>query len=40
MAKNMYEDVYMNAEDFGKWLASQQVEMAQFLTETGLALKK
>ena len=40
MASNMYEDVYMNAEEFGKWLASQQVEMTQFLTEIGLALKK
>ena len=40
MARNMYEDVYMNAEEFSKWLASQQVEMTQFLTETGLALKK
>ena len=40
MAKNMYEDVYMNAAEFSKWLASQQVEMTQFLTETGLAQKK
>lgn len=40
MAKNMYEDLYMNAEDLGKWLAAQQTEMLQFLTETGLALKK
>src|SRR5262245_18694447 len=40
MARNMYEDVYMNAEEFGKWLASQQVEMLQFLTEIGLAQKK
>jgi putative tricarboxylic transport membrane protein len=40
MAKNMYEDVYMNADEFGKWLAAQQVEMAQFLTEIGLAQKK
>ena len=40
MARNMYEDVYMNAEEFSRWLASQQVEMTQFLTETGLALKK
>jgi putative tricarboxylic transport membrane protein len=40
MAKNMYEDVYMNAEEMSKWLASQQVEMTQFLTEIGLALKK
>lgn len=40
MAKNMYEDVYMNAEEMARWLASQQVEMTQFLTEMGLALKK
>lgn len=40
MAKNMYEDVYMNAEDLSKWLAAQQGEMLQFLTEIGLALKK
>lgn len=40
MAKNMYEDVYMNADEFGKWLASQQTEMTQFLTEIGLANKK
>jgi putative tricarboxylic transport membrane protein len=40
MAKNMYEDVYMNAEEFSKWLAVQQVEMLQFLTEIGLAAKK
>ena len=40
MAKNMYEDVYMNGEEFGKWLAAQHSEMLQFLTETGLAHKK
>lgn len=40
MAKNLYEDVYMNGEEFSRWLAAQQVEMTQFLTETGLALKK
>ncbi|MEQ1773254.1 MAG: tripartite tricarboxylate transporter substrate binding protein [Burkholderiales bacterium] len=40
MAKNMYEDVYLNAEELSRWLAAQQVEMTQFLTEMGLALKK
>ena len=40
MARNMYEDVYMNGEEFGKWLASQKVELTQFLTEVGLASKK
>lgn len=40
MARNMYEDLYMNAEEMSKWLASQQAELTQFLTEMGLALKK
>ena len=40
MVRNMYEDAYMNADELAKWLASQQVEMTQFLTEMGLALKK
>ena len=40
MAKNMYEDLYMNAEEFSKWLAAQQVEMKEFLTEIGLARTK
>jgi putative tricarboxylic transport membrane protein len=40
MARNHYEDVYMNAEAFTRWLAAQQVEVTQFLTEMGLALKK
>ncbi len=40
MTRNLYEDVYMNAREFSDWLASQQAEMTQFLTEMGLALKK
>jgi putative tricarboxylic transport membrane protein len=40
MARNMYEDVWMGTEEFGRWLASQQVELTQFLTEMGLAMKK
>lgn len=40
MTRNHYEDVYMNAEEFAKWLAGQQVEIAQYLAEMGLALKK
>jgi len=40
MARNMYEDVYMNAEEFTKWLIAQQAETARFLTEMGLVLKK
>jgi putative tricarboxylic transport membrane protein len=40
MARNMYEDVYMNAEEFTRHLAAQQSEFNRFLTEMGLALKK
>lgn len=40
MARNMYEDVYMNAEELGKYLVSQQAEMAAFLGEMGLLFKK
>src|SRR5215212_2070176 len=40
MAKNMYEDVYMNAQELAKWLAAQQVDVAQFPTEMGLVQKK
>ena len=40
MAKNLYEDIYMNADEFSKWLAAQHVEMLQFLTDIGLAMKK
>jgi putative tricarboxylic transport membrane protein len=40
MARNMYEDLYMNAEEFGRYLASQKAEITQFLTEVGLASKK
>ena len=40
MTRNMYEDVYMNAGELSKWLAAQQAEMMQYLTEMGLALKK
>ena len=40
MTRNMYEDVYMNAGELSKWLAAQQAEMLQYLTEMGLALKK
>jgi putative tricarboxylic transport membrane protein len=40
MTRNMYEDVYMNAEEFARWLADQKAEMMQYLTEMGLALKK
>src|SRR4051812_15407981 len=31
MAKYMYEDVYMNAEEFARYLASRQVDMNRFL---------
>lgn len=40
MARNRYEDVYLNAGELAKWLAAQQVEVTQFLTEMGLVLKK
>ena len=40
LAKNMYEDLYMNADEFGKWLAAQHVEILQFLTDIGLVHKK
>jgi putative tricarboxylic transport membrane protein len=40
MRRNMYEDVYMNAEEMTRWLASEQAEIARFLTEMGLAVKK
>lgn len=40
MAKNMYEDVYMNGEEFGRYLAARQVEVNRFLTDMGLVQKK
>jgi putative tricarboxylic transport membrane protein len=40
MARNLYEDVYMNAEEMTRWLVSQQAEIARFLTEMGLVVKK
>ena len=40
MAKNMYEDVYMNADEFARYLAERHVEMLKFLTDMGLVQKK
>ncbi|MES2561673.1 MAG: tripartite tricarboxylate transporter substrate binding protein [Pseudomonadota bacterium] len=40
MAKNLYEDVYMNAEEFGRHLAARQVDMNRFLSDSGLMQKK
>ena len=40
MTRNLYEDVYMNADEFTRYLSSQQAEFNRFLTEMGLALKK
>ncbi len=40
MTRNSYEAVYMNAEEFARWLADQKGELTQYLTEMGLALKK
>lgn len=39
MTKNHYEDMYMNADEFGRYLAARQSEFRAFLTEMGLALK-
>jgi putative tricarboxylic transport membrane protein len=39
MMKNHYEDMYMNADEFGRYLAARQSEFRAFLTEMGLALK-
>jgi putative tricarboxylic transport membrane protein len=40
MAKNLYEDIYMNAEEFGRHLAARQVDMNRFLSDSGLVQKK
>lgn len=40
MAKNLYEDVYMNAEEFGRHLAARQVDVNRFLSDSGLVQKK
>ena len=40
MKRNMYEDLYMNAEEMTRWLVSEQAEYARFLTEMGLVMKK
>ena len=40
MARNMYEDVYMNSEEMTRWLVSQRSEITSFLTEMGLVVKK
>lgn len=40
MRRNMYEDLYMNAEEMTRWLANEQAETARFLTEMGLVVKK
>jgi tripartite-type tricarboxylate transporter receptor subunit TctC len=40
MARNMYEDVYMNAGELARYLSAQRTELTQFLTEMGLVLKK
>ncbi|HEX2826917.1 MAG TPA: tripartite tricarboxylate transporter substrate binding protein [Burkholderiales bacterium] len=40
MAKFMYEDVYMNAEEFGRYLAQRQADMQKFLSDMGLVQKK
>jgi putative tricarboxylic transport membrane protein len=40
MARSMYEDVYMNAEQFTRWLREQAPELTRFITEMGLVQKK
>ena len=40
MARNMYEEQYMNGAEFGKYLAARHAEMLQFLSDAGLAQKK
>jgi hypothetical protein len=40
MKSNMYEDLYMNAEEMTRWLVSEQADYARFLTEMGLVMKK
>lgn len=40
MAKNMYEDIYMNGEEFGRYLVARQADMNRFLTDMGLVQKK
>lgn len=40
LTRNMYEDIYMNSEEFTRWLTDQRAELTQYLTEMGLALKK
>ena len=40
MRRNMYEDVYMSAEEMTRWLVSEQEETTRFLTEMGLVAKK
>ena len=40
MAKNLYEDIYMNADEFGRHLAARQVDMNRFLSDSGLLQKK
>ena len=40
MSRNMYEDVYMNADEMTRWLRKEQAEITRFLTEMGLVVKK
>jgi hypothetical protein len=39
MRKNLYEETYLNAEQFRAYLVSRQGEMATFLGDIGLAKK-
>jgi hypothetical protein len=40
MKRNMMEPVYMDAAEYGRYLAARQPEFTRFITELGLAGKK
>jgi tripartite-type tricarboxylate transporter receptor subunit TctC len=40
MRRNMMEPVYMDASQYGRYLAARQPEFSRFITELGLAGKK
>jgi putative tricarboxylic transport membrane protein len=40
MARNMYEDLYMNADELTRFLVANRAEMIRILTDMGLVQKK
>jgi putative tricarboxylic transport membrane protein len=40
MARNMYEDLYMNADELTRYLIDNRAEMTKILADMGLAIKK